>query len=72
MLDKKLLSILACPVCKGSLKYVAERNELVCRVDGLAFAIKDGFPDMVQEDARALSVEEKLGDGNSRSGHASL
>jgi len=28
MLDKKLLEILACPICKGELKYQKEPEEL--------------------------------------------
>lgn len=61
MLDKKLLSILVCPLCKGPLKYEAEKQELVCRVDGLAYPIRQGIPVMLEEQARALTLDEKLG-----------
>jgi uncharacterized protein YbaR (Trm112 family) len=61
MLDKKLLAILVCPICKGSLRYDAERQELVCRADALAFPVRDGIPVMLEEEARRLSVEERLG-----------
>lgn len=61
MLDKKLLAILVCPLCKGSLHYDLERQELVCRADGLAFPVRDGIPVMLEEEARRLSVEERLG-----------
>ncbi|HSX50579.1 MAG TPA: Trm112 family protein, partial [Cellvibrio sp.] len=30
MIDKKLLSILVCPVSKGELEYRPEQQELVC------------------------------------------
>ncbi len=60
MLDKKLLAILACPLCKGALRYDADKKELVCRVDALAFPISDGIPVMLQEEARALTIEERL------------
>ena len=59
-MDKKLLSILACPCCKGELEYQKEQNELVCRVDGLAFPIRDEIPVMLETEARTLSTEEKL------------
>lgn len=61
MLDKKLLAILVCPICKGTLRYDTEKQELVCRADALAFPIRDGIPVMLEEEARRLSVEERLG-----------
>lgn len=60
MLDKKLLSILVCPLCKGPLHYEAEAGELICRADGLAFPIRDGIPVMLEGEARALTLDEKL------------
>lgn len=61
MLDKKLLAILVCPLCKGPLRYDADKKELVCRFDALAFPIRDGIPVMLEEEARTLSTEERLG-----------
>jgi len=60
-LDKKLLAILVCPVCKGSLDYDASVPELVCKADGLAFPIVDDIPVMLEGEARALSPDERLG-----------
>ena len=60
MLDKKLLEILACPVCKGDLDYDKEAQELICKADAIAFPIRDGIPVMLEEEARDLSVDEKL------------
>ena len=60
MLDKKLLSILVCPVSKASLDYDRERQELVCRASGLAYPIRDGIPVMLESEARVLSTDEKL------------
>jgi len=59
-MDKKLLSILACPCCKGELVYKKDQNELICRGDGLAFPIRDDIPVMLETEARTLSVDEKL------------
>ena len=59
-MDKKLLSLLVCPICKSTLKLNKEKNELVCRADGLAYPIDDGIPVMLQEKARPLTVDEKL------------
>lgn len=61
MLDKKLLSILACPLCKGALHYDAEHQELICRGDAIAFPIRDGIPVMLEDEARRLTTDEKLG-----------
>ena len=60
-MDTKLLSILACPVCKGELKYEKAKNELICKADGMAFPIRDDIPVMLETDARTLTVDEKLG-----------
>ncbi|CAI8164411.1 MAG: Uncharacterised protein [Cellvibrionales bacterium UBA7375] len=59
-MDKKLLSILVCPVSKAPLEYNSETNELVCRASGLAYPIRDGIPVMLEGEARALTADEKL------------
>ena len=58
MLDKKLLSILVCPVSKAPLEYDEARQELVCKVSGLAYPIRDDIPVMLESEARQLSDEE--------------
>jgi len=59
-MDKKLLDILACPVCKGPLVYKQEAGELVCKGDRLAYPIKDDIPVMLEEEARKLPAEEEV------------
>ncbi len=44
MFDKELLKILACPKCKGDLKYVEEPESLVCESCDKVYEIKDGIP----------------------------
>ncbi|MBU2916516.1 Trm112 family protein [Psychrosphaera sp. F3M07] len=56
--DKKLLEILACPICKSQLIFNKELNELVCKADKLAYAIKDDIPVMLENEARQLTLEE--------------
>lgn len=58
-MDKKLLSILACPICKGSLDYRREQQELFCYADNLAYPIRDEIPVMLESEARKLTPEEK-------------
>ncbi|HWK73151.1 MAG TPA: Trm112 family protein [Povalibacter sp.] len=60
MLDHKLLDILACPVCKGPLQYSKPRQVLVCRADRLAFAVRDGIPIMLEEEALRLEPQDPL------------
>lgn len=59
-MDKKLLEILACPVCKGPLLYRQDAQELVCKADRLAFRIENDIPVMLAEEARAIPVDEAL------------
>lgn len=58
MIDKKLLSILVCPVSKGELEYKPEQKELICWQSGLAYPIRDGIPVMLEHEARKLGAEE--------------
>ena len=57
-MDKKLLDILVCPVCKGPLRYDKARAELVCRADRVAYPIRDDIPVMLEDEARRLGEEE--------------
>jgi uncharacterized protein len=59
-MDAKLLEILVCPVCKGPLILKKPEQELVCRPCRLAYAIKDGIPVMLEEEARQLPAEEEV------------
>ena len=58
-MDKKLLDILACPVCKGPLVYNKENQELICKADRLAYPIRDDIPVMLEDEARQLSADEE-------------
>ena len=59
-MDARLLEILACPVCKGTLKYQRDAGVLVCRMDRLAFPVRDDVPVMLEEEARQLSADDPL------------
>lgn len=62
-LDRRLLSLLVCPLCKGPLALTHDADsrprELVCPADRLAFPILDGLPVMLESEARALSATEE-------------
>jgi uncharacterized protein YbaR (Trm112 family) len=57
--DKTLLALLVCPICKGNLTYDKKQKELICYVDRLAFPIQDDIPVMLEEEARLVTLEEK-------------
>ena len=56
--DKKLLEIVACPICKGKLIYQAEQQQLVCRFDRLAFPVKDNIPVLIESEATSLTLKQ--------------
>ncbi len=53
-MNKKLLSMLACPLCHGELKYIKKNEELHCDKDKLAFPVRNGVPILLEMDARPL------------------
>ncbi len=59
-MDSRLLDILVCPLCKGPLRYLKARQELICRADRLAFPVRDGIPVMLEEEARSLNSDDPL------------
>jgi Uncharacterized conserved protein len=59
-MDKKLLDILVCPLCKGPLVYKKDRQELICKADRLAYPIRDDIPVMLEDEARQLAADEEV------------
>jgi uncharacterized protein YbaR (Trm112 family) len=51
MVDKELLDILACPVCKGTLEYDRAEDKLICHACKLKFRIEDDIPVMLVDEA---------------------
>ena len=59
-MDPKLLEILVCPLCKGPLVYLKDKQELLCKPDRLAYPIRDAIPVMLEDEARKLPAEEEV------------
>ncbi|NNJ92189.1 MAG: Trm112 family protein [Gammaproteobacteria bacterium] len=59
-MDRKLLDILVCPVCKGELVFDKKNQELICKLDRLAYPIKDDIPVMLVDEARELEAIEEV------------
>lgn len=58
-MEKSLLEILACPVCKGELIYDLHHQELLCKHDQIAYPVMNGIPVMMPERARRMMGDEK-------------
>ena len=51
----ELKELLACPKCKGALEYrAAPVEELVCHTCRLRYAVDDGIPIMLIDEAKPL------------------
>ncbi len=57
-MNRNLLDIVVCPICKSSLHVNEDKHELICKVDKLAYPIRDDIPVMMVDEARSLSPEE--------------
>ena len=53
-MNKKLMQLLVCPVCKGKLEYVKKQNEMICHRDGLAYPLRSGVPVLLEVDSRKI------------------
>jgi uncharacterized protein len=53
-LPQELLSILACPKCKGELEFKPEEPSLVCPTCRLRYPVRDGIPIMLVAEATPL------------------
>ncbi len=54
-LKEELLSLLACPKCKGEVEEVEEPAGLVCRRCDLFYPIREDIPVMLLEEAQKYS-----------------
>lgn len=59
-MDKRLLEILVCPLCKGPLVYQKASNELICKADRLGYPVRDDIPVMLESEARQLPADEEV------------
>lgn len=59
MLNQDLLKILACPNCKGPVKYEGDDKGLSCGKCLLLYPIKDGIPVMLVDEAQKISSQDQ-------------
>jgi uncharacterized protein YbaR (Trm112 family) len=60
MISQDLLDLLRCPLDPSHTRLALEGNTLVCQRCRVKFAIKDGFPNMVIEEAELPSGCESI------------
>ena len=53
--DRKMLEVLVCPLTHSVLEYNEENQELISKLAGLAYPIRDGIPIMLADEARLLN-----------------
>lgn len=56
--DPKLLEVLVCPQSRRPLRYDKQRQELISDAARLAYAVRDGVPIMLIDEARELGSDE--------------
>ena len=59
-MDKQLLDILVCPLCKGALVYDKAAAEHNSKADRLAYPIRADNPELLEEAARELPADEEV------------
>ncbi len=52
--DRRMLEALICPRTQETLRYDAQKQELVSKTAGLAYPIRNGIPVMLIDEARIL------------------
>ena len=53
-IDKELLEILVCAICKGDLKLTEKEDGLICEQDRVVYRIEDEIPNMLIDEAVPL------------------
>ena len=57
-MDEPLLRLLVCPQDGAALHYDPSRSQLCCRSCKVAYAIREGVPILVADQARPLTIDE--------------
>jgi uncharacterized protein YbaR (Trm112 family) len=57
-MNEELLSIMACPVCKGDLEYREDSQTIKCLKCKRVYPIREGIPIMLEEEAKIEENQE--------------
>lgn len=55
MIKAELLAILACPKCKGPVRYAEQPESLLCDACALRYPVRDDIPVMLIDEAQPLN-----------------
>ncbi|HEX5438234.1 MAG TPA: Trm112 family protein [Gemmatimonadaceae bacterium] len=55
-LSPKLLEVLVCPKCKGTLEYRENQQQLICHACRLCYPIREDIPIMLVDEATPLDA----------------
>ena len=58
-MNRKLLEILACPICKAEIDYKKNEKLLICHKCKVGYPIRSGIPVMIPEEATDYIDDEK-------------
>lgn len=56
MFDTKLLDLLACPQCKGQLRFAPDLSGLICDACALRYPVNNGVAVLRSEEATPLAT----------------
>ena len=59
-IDPKLVDLLACPKCHGQLATVAKPEGFACEACKLFYAVEDGLPNMLIDDAKRWPLDANV------------
>lgn len=65
-MNKVLLDILVCPVTKAPLTLSEDGTELISKMGGMAYPVRDGIPVLLETEARTLTTDERLESGSAK------
>lgn len=57
LISSELLAIMQCPKCTGTLTERSDPPALVCSSCATAYAVRDGIPNMIIEEAESPEAE---------------
>jgi len=63
-INRELLEILACPLCKGGLKWEEGLSVLICERCGVFYQVVDDIPILLPDSAKPLSELGKVSPPN--------
>lgn len=52
--DRRMLEALVCPLTHATLRYDAEKQELISKPANLAYPIRNGIPVLLADEARRI------------------